>query len=151
MPYTEAEEHWLNHQYRLFDEAFLSVSIGEEILQVKWSILMYCSVSNLEIIYFKIVCVCLCFISFRNSSCSLWAFRCPGSIFVTTSQLSWREWKIFTRKIQVKQNLQQIFKQSFFVFFSHQLLKFIFANWHMKCPKQPECEEQAHKYISLDF
>jgi hypothetical protein len=35
MPYTEAEEHWLNHQYRLFDEAFLSVSIGEEILQVK--------------------------------------------------------------------------------------------------------------------
>ena len=67
MPYTEAEEHWLNHQYRLFDEAFLSVSIGEEILQVKWSILMYCSVSNLEIIYFKIVCVCLCLYSYTVS------------------------------------------------------------------------------------
>lgn len=33
MPYTEAEESWLDHQYKLFDEAFFSVSLGEEIIQ----------------------------------------------------------------------------------------------------------------------
>ena len=35
MPYTEAEEHWLNHQYQLYDEAFLSVPLGEATMQVK--------------------------------------------------------------------------------------------------------------------
>ena len=34
MPYTEAEEHWLNHQYQLYDEAFLSVPLGEATMQV---------------------------------------------------------------------------------------------------------------------
>jgi hypothetical protein len=35
MPYTEAEEQWLNNQYQLYEEAFFSVPLGEATLQVR--------------------------------------------------------------------------------------------------------------------
>ena len=35
MPYTEEEELWLQHQYKLLDEAFMSVSLGEELVKVR--------------------------------------------------------------------------------------------------------------------
>ena len=59
MQYTEEEELWLDQQYKVMDEAFFSISIGEDLIRVKKNCLNWFWAMSVSTMTFLIVQPCV--------------------------------------------------------------------------------------------